>query len=518
MLLVPLGWLSASGIEKSSYLYSSGDKLPPGSTLGTECAAVLILQRGRGTPEGKDFNVTIVNTNSVPQGGLDYHAVKIDPTDGSLLHNLSFQLHGIENERIYNTAFWLLLFKPAVFSEVKFGKTFIYERVLPYLTTMPLTHMINKDTDQMDFFPLPVGGDKSGINCALECLRHAIREQGADRLQASHVSMLIRWDILKSVQFEMQDLRAITPLEIDMIRMACRAVALSAAGQVGPVTAESTTTVSAAQLTSISNSITDVEQRLTELDERQVAPPAFNLAADERLALVCEFPLFGRLRRDFDVEALAGDAPMVPIVRPVEMTLVPDKVLDFQEVASAMRNALNLCVLLANQRTVVRNSYTLRVCMLEHLFVRVIPLPLPITHRNRDTKCFWHAQPMRYETQADLLRLLSKLSMHFATASLSVKSTRSGDAVRMMTFACMATICDALLRKIACDIPSQSSLHYSGRAKGPVQPFGFELATFEEESEYLKLSTPEAAVARTQVLDYFHQMKKTTCYSPLKKV
>ena len=69
---------------------------------------------------------------------------------------------------------------------------------------------------------------------------------------------------------------------------------------------------------------------------------------------------------------------------------------------------------------------------------------------------------MRQETQANILHLLSMLSQHFATASLSVKSTRSGDAVRMLTFACMATICDATLRKIACDIPLQSSLHYSG--------------------------------------------------------
>jgi hypothetical protein len=53
-----------------------------GSTLGTECAAVLILQRYRGNAEGKDFNVTIVNTNNVPDSGFDYHAVKIDPTDG----------------------------------------------------------------------------------------------------------------------------------------------------------------------------------------------------------------------------------------------------------------------------------------------------------------------------------------------------------------------------------------------------------------------------------------------------
>lgn len=101
--------------------------------------------------------------------------------------------------------------------------------------------------------------------------------------------------------------------------------------------------------------------------------------------------------------------------------------------------------------------------MIEHLFVRVIPLPLPITHPRRENECFWHSQPMRYETQADILRLLNMLCRHFATASLSVKITRSGDAIRMLVFSCMATICDATLRKIASDIPAQSSLHYSGK-------------------------------------------------------
>ena len=207
-------------------------------------------------------------------------------------------------------------------------------------------------------------------------------------------------------------------------------------------------TVIPAQLAAIVECIDAVEKQLMALDERALSPPAFNVCAEERLAKVCEWSHYGRLRRDFDVETLAGDAPPVPIIRPVEMTLVPDKVSTFNDVANAMRHALNLCVLLANQRDVVRNSYTLRVCMISHLFLRVIPLPLPMNHSDRGKRCFWHAQSMRYETQADILRLLDGLCKHFAAASLSVKTTRSGDAVRIITFACMATVCDAALRKV----------------------------------------------------------------------
>ena len=361
-----------------------------------------------------------------------------------------------------------------------------------------------------DFRPVPLGGDTSFMNCAVECLKYIGRSAGLNLQEANHLTMVVSVGMLLIVESDLKLVQSLSPPEVDLITMSCRGLARVAAAQVGSDgdNLTSNSTISVTQLVAILDSIKCVEQEIVEMDERKSYPPAFKLVKNEKLSDICEWPLFGRLRRDFDVEILAGDAPVAPIIRPVEMTLVPDRVSDFQEVAAAMRHTLNLCVLLANQRTVVRNSYTLRICMLEHLFVRVIPLPLPITHASRDTQCFWHAQPMRYETQADILRLLSKLSIHFATGSLSVRSTRSGDAVRMLTFACIATMCDATLRKVACDIPAQSSLHYSGRAKGPVQPFGFDLGTFEEESEYLKLSTPESAVARTQILDYFHQMKK----------
>jgi DNA polymerase III psi subunit len=66
--------------------------------------------------------------------------------------------------------------------------------------------------------------------------------------------MLVKWDILKSIQFELQDLVAITPLEIDMIRMSCRAISLSASKQVSSKS-DNTTTMTAPQLLSISASI-----------------------------------------------------------------------------------------------------------------------------------------------------------------------------------------------------------------------------------------------------------------------
>lgn len=64
------------------------------------------------------------------------------------------------------------------------------------------------------------------------------------------------------------------------------------------------------------------------------------------------------------------------------------------------------------------------------------------------------------------LPLQDLVSRHFAAASLSLKVTRSFDAVRMLTMSCLAALTDVVMRVIACDTPSPCSLHYSGRAKG----------------------------------------------------
>lgn len=115
------------------------------------------------------------------------------------------------------------------------------------------------------------------------------------------------------------------------------------------------------------------------------------------------FPLFGRLRRDASVEGLAGVAPPPPIVRPIQFTLVPESVGDFHDVANALRHCHHICNLLENQRSVIRYTYIHRATLITHLFTRVLPMPLP-PGKNKD--CFWASAPMRYETQADILRLL----------------------------------------------------------------------------------------------------------------
>ena len=65
----------------------------------------------------------------------------------------------------------------------------------------------------------------------------------------------------------------------------------------------------------------------------------------------------------------------------------------------------------------------------------------------------------------------------------------------------MAAIMDAALRIKACDEPSRLSMHYSGKAGGPSQPFGFELSgDFAVQSEDMKFVDPGHAATRMKVI------------------
>jgi hypothetical protein len=443
---------------------------------GVEHAVILLLERDEDDYQNSDtvastFTVTVINTGRASYKGLGYHPYSVDPVHGAIIYCQSIVLKKVAEDKIRNSTFWMLVFKSAVNSaeaekaakpQMRPSAKFFYEKLLPFLTNMPVLSAVEipSDEDFKDFLEPPFNGDNTFINAVLECLRSMGRQAGLSFPQSLHLPMLVRWSMLKITLNDMYVAKSISMAELDLIKLASTQTAKAAGMQVD---SESDATLTVEQAEELLKTIKAVEEKVVTVDEHVTPLPNFGAAADESLNYIGIWEWFGRLRRDVSVEHLAGDAPIPPIMRPIEMTLVPDRVNKFSEVANAMRHCLNLCVLLSNQRKLVHNSYTLRLCMIEHLFVRVIPLPLPITHPRRENECFWHSQPMRYETQADILRLLNMLCRHFATASLSVKITRSGDAIRMLVFSCMATICDATLRKIASDIPAQSSLHYSGR-------------------------------------------------------
>lgn len=75
------------------------------STDNGEDSGLLVLLRRESVGTETDYSLSIVNTHG-GAGGLDYHPMAADGTDGSLLRAMSFTLRGISNHKIKNSMFW----------------------------------------------------------------------------------------------------------------------------------------------------------------------------------------------------------------------------------------------------------------------------------------------------------------------------------------------------------------------------------------------------------------------------
>ena len=154
----------------------------------------------------------------------------------------------------------------------------------------------------------------------------------------------------------------------------------------------------------------------------------------------------------------------------------------------------------------MRNSLHLRLALIQHTVAELVPLPLPhppppaALADPASDPCFWRRSAMRHETQADLLRLLLRLSRHYLAACLSVPNSTHLDGTRCVVMACIACLADAVLRTHVYDCPSLFAEHYAGRAGGPTSAYGFSLGGLEIETDSSTLLNPALAAARVQVL------------------
>ncbi|KAL1523488.1 hypothetical protein AB1Y20_018426 [Prymnesium parvum] len=425
------------------------------------------------------------------------------------------------------------------------GARLFYEVLLPFFAQQPLPAALMAHPPPAAFRRLPSrNGDPTRACAAVECMNALLLLGGAAEAEVKGVELLVCWQLVRSCVVQLGALaklpqaRRRRPSSPRLCSRHCGRVALQGsigAGEAACLRASCRTLARKAAAQALLRSEADANWpqhgrrladaaatvqecgRLAELLWARHAGFALNQARGDGTQSVgggdcrgaTSFPLFGRLLRDPpSVEHLAGEAPPAPTLRPVALTSVPDSVATVHEVVSALTSALHECTLLSNQEALVKNSACLRVALLQHLFISVIPLPLPLTHPQRASCCFWATEPMLHESQTQILRLLALLAQHHAAASLCLKLTRELDAARIVATACMAAIADAVLRKATEDTTSVLSDHYAGRTDGPVHPFGIDHDPFAIESETLKFTEPQLIVARGMCLDYFASLRQ----------
>jgi hypothetical protein len=120
--------------------------------------------------------------------------------------------------------------------------------------------------------------------------------------------------------------------------------------------------------------------------------------------------------------------------------------------------------------------------------------------------CIWDAD-CEYQFQLDLLIVLQRIMEHFSAALLSLQANRCNDAVSVVVPGCICVLADAIIRRRATDKPSEACTHLMGQDKYGRQlgifGFGIGVGSFATQTETVEIYTPELAVARSAILDYF---------------
>lgn len=267
----------------------------------------------------------------------------------------------------------------------------LYGSLLPYLLQRPVL-CVDTPTHDSEWSAAPLAGDWSRARCALEAVRVAasFASESPDPALGCDVQALVLWGLLQAAHEQLQGAVGLRGTDVAVLGRAGKAVA----GFAGHAAMRAGSVLEKRHLLGVVQTVDELRGATARLFAASpggpTPPPLLELHAT--LPPACDasqWPFFGRLRRDVDVESLAGESSVPPVLLPVQLTLVPDAVASVEEAAAALRHCVQLCTLLGHQRRLLKNTYCLRVALVQHLFTAVLPMPLPLDHPQRDDHCFW---------------------------------------------------------------------------------------------------------------------------------
>ena len=242
--------------------------------------------------------------------------------------------------------------------------------------------------------------------------------------------------------------------------------------------------------------------------------------------------LFDRILRHGDVDA--GPQKQLRSYAPVDYLQQPAQVTCIDAAIAALRYCDRLCTRVFVQSHCVKNGHFHNIALIQYTFTQLLPLPKAAGNAAA-SNCIWLSSPLLYAQQLDLMLLLQRIMEHFVAAAFSVDHTRAMDGVRMVVPACIAAVADAVMHKVATDIPSEVCIHLAGGVRGEVaaagdaakdkkngkngkakgdkgavsvrvearKGFGLSAGELAQQSAVIEVFAPEVNTARTAVLDYF---------------
>ncbi|CEL97859.1 unnamed protein product [Vitrella brassicaformis CCMP3155] len=520
ILVAPVGWLAKGESADSD-----------DASVRLVYLVITKADNSQGPPNESFFDVSVISSCD---SALGYHPVTAEatPATAQLLYLTPLPLRHIKAERLIDGNFWTLVLRLLVHPQPDEEQArILYDILLPSATHTPGLYSSEHGKDEALLSwspPPPVKDDPTNTHLTTLLVRETLLALGLTRQEAAHLSCINAWAMCERLTQDITK-HSVTPRDAALLSQAARHIAVG----VAKATQQSTTDgghhtrcripLEGRHLAALHGALERlndyVEQRSLHRTERRVlggpTVRADDGCSDVRVAGWEEFDLMGGFRRDEDVDKLAGEAKDPPVLVPVQLTDIPEKVVTFADVSTTLRKCVRVCTLLANQRCDIDNSAAFRLALIQHLVTKVLPVPLPLSAPDRPAKCFWASQQITRAVQHDILRHLHLIGLHLVTASLSVIPSRPIDASRLTSLAALATLADATVRLMATDDPSGLSRHYGGYPDG--RPFWFDLTEFASESEYFMYAEPHLAIVRWQVLEYLTELKGLSATSSVGK-
>jgi len=507
VLVLPGGWLKRS--VSTNDVAAADD--------GGHCIFLVV---SRNLTEADKFALSIVNTGE----GIEYHPADIvgsAPHPSLATRQNALVFCDIPACRITSSSFWYLLYRQILYPSDQNGPSMTYGVLLPSVAQRPLSATFGAEPAGWTMqLPVPVAGDHSFGICLERTLHVTLAAAGLNPTAAAwYSSVALRQALVTCVNealHEWLEMSGATNSCAAKICCTCdRALAHTAGVSLARAASEYASTFGegpgSSDFQDIDALIDDLESCLSKLEGAEsivqsARPSPFTLTGAN---LETDFDEVDRLFPP-DLHEAACEVEPPRILIPVLTCTLPQSIKDPFEAASCCRHVAELLTLLTNQQDQIPSAVPNRFALVVHLMARVLPMPLPLDHPEKSTKCFW-MQPVKYETKANLMKTIYLITRHFAAVAFTLNGNREIDGARVCVAAALTAVMDCLSRTNLEYTPgtaTQLTSHYSGSNSGPKHVFGLDPKVFEEVSETLLLVAPEYVTLRTLVLDYFRSVRR----------
>ena len=325
------------------------------STVGQPAHTFLLVVDRR---DQEHFRLGVVNTTEGE--GLEYHATNASFSP-AIKHKMVFSVDDIPVARLTDSSFWFVLFQYQCWplSPEQQGKKILYEQLIPYLNNKPLYNnlepvLVAEGTtathELCEWRALPRNGDHSRVRVVLEAVFYTLRVLGIPRLKAKYfVSVLIKWSITRMLLYDLNLVTGLSGSDRLMVQLMCANLARSAGKQtIFPHNFGDPTLVpviGSKQLMAIKESIAEIDNKVRKVyvDPNVIATQEndngeeVDIMEQINKAKWMPYPLFDKFKKE-DVDHLIGPAKIPPILRPIQLTLVPDHVVTCDDVGLALRH------------------------------------------------------------------------------------------------------------------------------------------------------------------------------------